>query len=162
LHRIEHPQAEFSGSGANVSEDGMAYGGRITWVDFVMWPFVGLLPILAMVVPGPRWVAFALLAFAGLMGAGVGLTLSGVTDERSWVTGGRIQLPLILGAFVMAELTWFASAYWLTSQGTPSSFSAPLTCIDAIYFSLTTYTPQPVSAISLPAPKGRGHLSRLR
>jgi voltage-gated potassium channel Kch len=74
------------------------------------------------------------------MGAGLGLTLTGITDERSWVTGGRIQLPLILGAFVMAEVTWFASAYWLTSQGASSSFSAPLTRIDTIYFSLTTYT----------------------
>lgn len=117
------------------------YGGRITPVDFVVWPAFGLLPALAMIPALPRWLAYVCLALGvvttcALM-IGASITFG---RENAWIEGSRLQLSLMIGFFLIGQMMVFASGYYLLSSGVRGSFSQALTPASAVYFSVTAWT----------------------
>ena len=51
-----------------------------------------------------------------------------------------VRAAIALAATVPLFLLLFASAYYVSSRGTPGSFSSHLTRTDALYFTVTTFT----------------------
>jgi len=115
-------------------------GGRVTLGDWVTWPIAALAPAAPMFLPGPHWIRIVILGFTVYTTFVLALIATASFDPRQWVDGARIQLPMILIALVTAEVLTFSSSYWLLSQGDHASFSAHLSRIDSVYFSLSTFT----------------------
>lgn len=97
------------------------YGGRITPVDFVVWPAFGLLPALAMIPALPRWLAYICLALGvvttcALM-IGASITFG---RENAWIEGSRLQLSLMIGFFLIGQAHCSADATQrrLSAEGT--------------------------------------------
>ncbi|MFD3947924.1 ion channel [Streptomyces sp. NPDC058579] len=117
------------------------HGGRITPVDFVFWPTLGLLPALAIVPAFPRWLAYVCLGLGVLTTCALMAAASiAFTHENAWIEGTRIQISLMIGFFVIGQMMVFASGYYLLSSGVRGSFSQALTPASAVYFSVTAWT----------------------
>lgn len=75
-----------------------------------------------------------------------GWYLSYVLQPRAWrrtrlhgIARRKLALPLLVTMLSMF-LNSFTSVYWTLSWGSPSSFNEPLTKMDALYFTLTTFS----------------------
>jgi len=118
----------------------IAYGGGVSWADFVLFPLPVLIAGLPLFIPGPSWLATAALVFAGWGVLVMAVISTSAFNAREWVTGARIQWPLILCCFFLGEVLWFASLYWLISRASSGAFSQTIDRVGALYFSFSTIT----------------------
>jgi Ion channel len=134
-----------AGSGSTRPESGqpevvsIAWGGQVVAADFIMWPALGLMPLLAML-PIPLLGALLLLAVGILCVLLLMWPISMSTRAEAWVEGSRIQFPIMIGSFLAGQMMTYASAYDLVSHHVHESFSQPLTAASSVYFSVTTWT----------------------
>jgi hypothetical protein len=118
-----------------------------------IWPalgFYGLLVVLPLVLMfiSPRigrspsavdWTLFASAMLVCFVGAGV-LVTTVIYAEWVVIKYGIAGLVAAAGCGVVAVLSVFAYVYWLLSSLRPASFNLPLSRVDAVYFTLGTFT----------------------
>lgn len=117
------------------------------------WPtfgFPGLLVALSFVLmfasPDRRsgsalvWTLFALALVVAACAVGVVLATAVIYPEWTVIKYGIAGLVSAAGCGAFAVLSAFAYVYWLVSRLAPTSFNLPLSRVDAIYFTLGTFT----------------------
>jgi hypothetical protein len=105
-----------------------------------MWPGIAFAPVIAMLDPWrPLW-GFVALGVAGWFVLGVLWISLEATDFALWRGGARLQLGVVVTSLVTAEVTWFASLYWLMSRSDAVAFDHHLRRMDAMYFTLAIFT----------------------
>lgn len=106
---------------------------------------LGVFPWLTLVQRDAGREAVALYLNAAIQLALASWYLSFVLQRRAWhgrwrgVSRRVLTLPL-LAILLSLALNSFTLAYWTLSWDHPSSFSEPLTKVDALYFTLTTFS----------------------
>lgn len=117
------------------------------------WPALGIpallaaLPLVLMFVSpavGPSWSTAAWAVFASAMLAccvgAVYLISTVLYAEWVVIKYGVIGLVAAAACGAMAALSAFAYAYWMLASVRPGSFTLPMARVDAIYFTLGTFT----------------------
>jgi hypothetical protein len=117
------------------------------------WLVVGVLGLqlvlpLALMFVSPRvgpsgsvtaWLVFAAAVLAGCLAALV-LVMAVIYTEWVVIRYGVAGLTAVAACGTAGVLSVFAYGYWLLSNLSPASFNLPLSRVDAVYFTLGTFT----------------------
>jgi voltage-gated potassium channel len=85
------------------------------------------------------WIVFALVMLACCAGAAV-LVTAVVYAEWVVIKYGVIGLIVAAACGMSGVLSMFADAYWSLASLIPASFNLPMSRVDAVYFTLGTFT----------------------
>jgi Ion channel len=117
------------------------------WPGLVVPALLAALPLVLMFVSPPvgrsgsavAWTVFALAMLTCCVGAGYWIAIV-LYAEWMVIKYGIAGLASMAGCGALAVLSAFAYVYWLLDSLRPASFNPPLSRVDAVYFTLGTFT----------------------
>lgn len=118
----------------------IAWGGKVTLLDWIFWPGLGAISLIALVEAVPLAIGWIVV----VIGAGAAVLLLLIASlaafkPQAWVEGSRYQLSLMLLGFVAETVSTFAGAFALLSRGDARHFTEPLDGPTALYVSAATW-----------------------